>query len=450
MKGKQKPGNKMSSQKHIMGFDKKVKDNPYNAKKHQRKKSSASVAHSDVYRHEDSRHFSHQHKPVYIANLIGGTPDNKLYDEVRNIRSIEESKSPEPQKNTGDSIVKQTLHRSPSETNDRNLNNLFSNAPHGGALEKLNNEERLNFLSDANMSKIDNHSLHRRQEKSVDLDLRSGALLDRNSTDYITNKVINNNMLSKYLTKFIGKKDYRTTEERELDKCTFKPKFINRNKFRNVKGKVAGYIREEESKERDRDIALFGASENIKSIVHNNLSVGRGLSADGRLNNSLCMSDGGFLFRTNHDDTSTISVLNEMRSIPTIYSNKNVSGLGNILQFGYAHKYHERKHYKEIIKPTISNLNKANTTFFGSGKALSLSINDGDTSSLFQAKVLTPVKSSHGIRTHRMFTNRLTTKAAEVKNLPPQQEPEFTNYTREQLDEIKKIHEIHFNIKRAK
>jgi hypothetical protein len=162
------------------------------------------------------------------------------------------------------------------------------------------------------------------------------------------------------------------------------------------------------------------------------------------------MSDGGFLCRTIDDETSTISVLNEMRSIPTIYSNKNVAGLGGILQFGYSHKYHERKHYKEVIKPTIRNLNRPNTTFFGSSKALSLSINDDGDRSVFQAKVLTPVKSMHGLKSQRIFTNRLRSKVVNLKNSPQQmQEPELNQYTPAQLDEIRKIHELHFKLKRG-
>lgn len=105
-------------------------------------------------------------------------------------------------------------------------------------------------------------------------------------------------------------------------------------------------------------------------------SEGRGYSVDYRLNDSLCMSDGGFLNRTKNDETSTISVLNEMRSVPTIYANKNVSGLGSILKFGYAHKHQEKKHYKDIIKPTINTLKQSNTSFYGSSKALSVSIQD--------------------------------------------------------------------------
>lgn len=451
----QKEKNKMSSEKQIIQLSNQKSDNPYHPgqKKKKRKRSSASVSSNDVYRHKDSRHFSHQQKPMYIANLLSGSPAEKLHEEIRKTKDrIEDNKSPSPVKNSEMTSPKLVMQRSPSENhNDKNFGNLLSHAPHGGALERLNNEERLNFLSDAALSRIDNNSVHRRQEKSVDLDLRSGALLDRNSTDFITNKVINNNQLSKYLTKFIGNRDYRTTEERELAKCTFKPKFLNRTKFKRVKGKLAGYIKEDDSTSRTRDIALFSASENIKSVIQGSHSVGRGGSVDGRMNNSLCMSDGGFLLRTNDDETSTISVLNEMRSIPTIYANKNVSNLGGILQFGYSHKYHEKKHYKDIIKPTIKNINKTNTTFFGSSKALSLSIHEGESSSLFQAKVLTPMKSKNGLKSQRLFTNRLTSKAEQVKNSPKktqEEEAEFTSYTPEQLAEIRKIHDLHFRLKR--
>jgi hypothetical protein len=444
---KTKKLSKMASQKrNVKMADKRIEDS-YKLDNENRKSSSASMNNSTIYRHKDSRHFSHQQKPIYIANILNGGGDQRILDEIQKSQR-EEVKSPDYKKHEEIDLTKPALFRSPSE--EKNLGNLFSHAPHGGALEKLNNEERLNFLSDANLSKIDNNSIHRRQEKSIDLDLRTGTLLDKHSTDMITNKVINNNMLSKYLTKFIGNKDYRTTEERELDKWTFRPKFINKRKFKNVKGKVAGYIKEEDSQSRTRDIAMFAASENIKSVIQSCHSVGRGLSADSRFNNSLWMSDGGFLCRTIDDETSTISVLNEMRSIPTIYSNKNVAGLGGILQFGYSHKYHERKHYKEVIKPTIRNLNRPNTTFFGSSKALSLSINDDGDRSVFQAKVLTPVKSMHGLKSQRIFTNRLRSKVVDLKNSPQQmQEPELNQYTPAQLDEIRKIHELHFKLKRG-
>ena len=59
----------------------------------------------------------------------------------------------------------------------------------------------------------------------------------------IMDKIVKNNKLSKYLTKQVGNKDYRTTEERELDKCTFKPKFYTSGKKRTVKSKIASYIK---------------------------------------------------------------------------------------------------------------------------------------------------------------------------------------------------------------
>lgn len=161
-------------------------------------------------------------------------------------------------------------------------------AAHGGALEKLNNEERLNFLSEANISKIDGmNSLNRRAEKSVDLSFRTGNLLDRNSTDFITNKVISSNLLTKYLSKFIESKDYKSTEEREYEKCTFKPNFENKNKFKNVKSKLAGYIKDSDAEDINRNIALFSASENVKGIVQSRQSIGRGMSLDSRLNSSI-------------------------------------------------------------------------------------------------------------------------------------------------------------------
>lgn len=259
--------------------------------------------------------------------------------------------------------------------------------------------------------------------------------------------------MSRYLTKFIGNKDYRTTEERELEKCTFKPKFVNKHKYRKVRGKIAGYIKEDTEENRARDIALFRASENVKSVA-NSHSMLRGHSMDSRLNQSLCMSDGGFLYRTKDDETSTISVLNEIRSIPTIYANKNVSDLGGVLQFGYSHKYHEKKHYKEIIKPTMRNIGLSNASMYGSGRALSLSIQDaGDTSaSIFQAKILSPIKNKDGLKTHRLLTNKLNSIVAnKTENFDGEQGTnKLNNYTTKELDEIRKVHEMHFKLKKQK
>ena len=59
-----------------------------------------------------------------------------------------------------------------------------------------------------------------------------------NDPDLIS-KIYKSNKLSKYLSKQIGKKDYRTTEERELAKCTFKPKLYPAGKRKTIKSKIA-------------------------------------------------------------------------------------------------------------------------------------------------------------------------------------------------------------------
>ena len=87
---------------------------------------------------------------------------------------------------------------------------------------------------------------------------------------------------------------------------------------------------------------------------------------------------------------------------------------------------------------------------YGSGRALSVSIQDSDTSSLFQSRILSPIKSKDGLRTHRMLTNKLTSMVAnKTDNFDKEQGTNnLNNYTTEQLEQIKKIHEIHFNLKK--
>ena len=116
-------------------------------------------------------------------------------------------------------------------------------APHGGSIERVNNEERLNFMSEANMSKIDARSVFRTREKSIDLSMKcnqAGSF----QQNVMTNKLMETNNLSKYLTGFIGNKDFRTTEERELDKCTFNPKFYpNHKRYKSINSKLSPYIK---------------------------------------------------------------------------------------------------------------------------------------------------------------------------------------------------------------
>lgn len=384
--------------------------------------------------------------------MLSENDGQKLLEEIKNLNDLEEEKIyTGVQTNKVPPNIRKTVKRSISESQDKNIWNLDNKmAAHGGALEKLNNEERLNFLSEANISKIDGmNSLNRRAEKSVELSFRTGNFLDRNSTDFITNKVISSNLLSKYLSKFIESKDYKSTEEREYEKCTFKPNFVNKKKFKNVNSKLAGYIKENDAEDKNRNVALFSASENIKGLVQSRQSIGRGMSLDSRLNSSIWMSDGGFLFKTKANETTTVSVLNEMRSIPTIYSNKNASGLGGILQFGYSHKYHEKKHYTDIIKPMVKNIRESNTSYKGSVKALSLSNQDLEGSSYFQSKFITPLKSNQGIKTHRQNNKNIEGLNEAKDQQPKEQEDQNNRITTDKLEEIRKIHEIHFKLKRS-
>lgn len=161
------------------------------------------------------------------------------------------------------------------------------------------------------------------------------------------------------------------------------------------------------------------------------------------------MSDGGFLFKTKDNDTTTISVLNEMRSIPTIYSNKNASGLGGILQFGYSHKFHEKKHYNNIIKPMVKNIHDSNTSFKGSIKELSLSNQDFESSNYFQPKIMTPLKSSQGTKTLNFFKKNVDISSETKGKKIAGQEDQSDRITTDKLEEIRKIHEIHFKLKRS-
>jgi len=89
-------------------------------------------------------------------------------------------------------------------------------APHGGAIEKQQNEERLNVQTTREM-KIEPKAAFEHREKSIDLSIGSSKNFDGKQI-MLTKNLINSNKLSKYLSSFIGGKDYRTTEERELDK----------------------------------------------------------------------------------------------------------------------------------------------------------------------------------------------------------------------------------------
>lgn len=120
--------------------------------------------------------------------------------------------------------------------------NIWNSAilPHGGALEKPHNEERLNIQNNEQI-KIEPKASFDNREKSVDLSIKSGSIIG-NSQSLLTQSLINSNKLSKYLTSFIGKKDFRTSEERELDKCTFNPRFYAMHRrYKAIKTKLSPY-----------------------------------------------------------------------------------------------------------------------------------------------------------------------------------------------------------------
>lgn len=96
---------------------------------------------------------------------MSSTPGGQFNDSYEK-QEVEETKSVDKNDDMFD-MTKSKANRSPSE------HKMFANAQ---SCVERGNEERLNFLSDANLSKIDVMSINRRAEKSVDLTMRSGGL----------------------------------------------------------------------------------------------------------------------------------------------------------------------------------------------------------------------------------------------------------------------------------
>ena len=129
--------------------------------------------------------------------------------------------------------------------------------PHGEEAEKVNNEERLNIQTESSPLKQENQMLYRSKEKSIDLSWKSGSYLYGNH-NILTAQLLNNNKLTKYLSNFIGGKDFRPTEERELEKWTFKPNvFVNHRRYKTIKGKISGYIHGENSHEKPKNVSIY-------------------------------------------------------------------------------------------------------------------------------------------------------------------------------------------------
>jgi len=263
--------------------------------------------------------------------------------------------------------------------------------PHGGGIEKLNNEERLNILSDPNFSKIDADSVFKKREKSIDLSMKSNGL-NLYKRDIVANKLINNNKLSKYLTSFIGKKDFRTTEERELDKCTFNPKIYSKHRrYRTIKAKLTDYIKGEV--DISEDDYMLSKHENFKIINKNNSSSHRGKSLANPLASSLVTSDDGYLNKNKGNNSNSISIINEMTADQNIYSSKTPSNLGIVLTFGYSHQFKERKYYKTLGSSSKAK-NIANREKHVKSPTHTVRLSQHNQSSGIKSKELTPTTNN--------------------------------------------------------
>lgn len=129
--------------------------------------------------------------------------------------------------------------------------------PHGEEAEKVNNEERLNIQTEWTPLKNNGKMINRNKEKSIDLSGKSGSYHGWNQ-NILTAKLLNSNKLSKYLTTFICGKDFRSSEERELDKWTFQPKFfVKHRRYKTIKGKITGYINGESTLERPKNVSIY-------------------------------------------------------------------------------------------------------------------------------------------------------------------------------------------------
>lgn len=114
-------------------------------------------------------------------------------------------------------------------------------APHGGS--GFNNEERLNIQTQQNEPKFEPKASFENREKSIELSVKSGWIKGVNQ-NMLTQKLINSNKLSKYLTGFIGGKDYRTSEEKEFAKWTFNPRtYPKHRRYKDIKAKLSPYIK---------------------------------------------------------------------------------------------------------------------------------------------------------------------------------------------------------------
>jgi len=154
------------------------------------------------------------------------------------------------------------------------------------------------------------------------------------------------------------------------------------------------------------------------------------------------MSDGGYLIKDKNDNITSVSVLNGMRSIPTIYSNKNATGLNSVLKFGYTHRYQEKNHYKTVVKPIQKiNQNSRKKLLFSPVHTVRLSFYDNNPSSFLNSKMLTPERNNK--------KRALSINSAKFSVLKEDRDKKL-HYTPNQIKEIKLIHSKHLRLKSSK
>ena len=220
-------------------------------------------------------------------------------------------------------------------------------APHGGSIERVNNEERLNFTSDTNRSKINSKDLFRKREKSIDLSMQSNQFRSFQQ-NVVTNALIKSNKLHKQATGFIGSKDFRRSEERELDKCTFNPKSFNHHsRFKTIKARLSDYIKGEQPYHRNVEQgypAMYPKEHRVQSLA----SPGKFMILDS--NEKMTPKN-----KTDNSGSYSLSSTLKAKLKPNIYASPS-SNLGVVLKFGYSHKFQEKNYYR------LSSTKNGNTT----------------------------------------------------------------------------------------
>lgn len=194
--------------------------------------------------------------------------------------------------------------------------------------------------------KIEPKALFDNREKSVDLSIKSSSFLG-NSQSLLTQSLINSNKLSKYLTGFIGKKDFRTSEQRELDKCTFNPKFYAMHRrYKAIKTKLSPF---KSGKMLNRSLTKKSDyMEKSKRMSPSSYSVVKNSQSSKKHTYSVYTID---LFREKHKNISHPNrsrVVNKHSSKKTIdfQTKDKTSNINSLLKLGYTHSFQQKQEHQ--------------------------------------------------------------------------------------------------------